>query len=345
MIDDSVPFDGTTPATRALGGAEKAFAGLASALAGRGHAVTAVNRCDAAAEIEGVQWLPWDMPRPPQTDILIAFRQPQLLVEADDPSHRILWIWGAPEVMNKPANQSIMDRYRPAVVFVGGAQRRAWKSWRDFREFVIVPGTLEAYTVGPTEEAGSTKKIAIVTTHPLIGLKEIVRLWRRHIHSESAGAELQIYSAALARAAAGGEIDARLKDIAEEIEDAKGEGVSVIVPMADAGMAAVYRTARVHLYPAAPREMYCSTLAESQAAGLPAIVRTPDAGNEAVTERVRNGQTGYLVPDDDALANVAVEVLTNDPLFESLRRDTRTLQAGRGWGAAALDFEMLWATD
>ena len=44
MFDDSVPFDGFTANTKPLGGAEKAFAALAGALAKAGHTVTAVNR-------------------------------------------------------------------------------------------------------------------------------------------------------------------------------------------------------------------------------------------------------------------------------------------------------------
>ena len=101
----------------------------------------------------------------------------------------------------------------------------------------------------------------------------------------------------MARAAAGGEIDPRLKDIFDEVVEATDDGVMILPPKADAEMAAAYRAARVHLYPASETEMYCSTLAESQATGLPAVVRLPKDGSAAAGERVRNGQTGYLVPD------------------------------------------------
>lgn len=344
MIDDSVPFDGTTADRRALGGAERAFAGLAAALARRGHAVTAVNRCQQAAETDGVQWVPWDLPRPPYSDVLVAFRQPRLLAEVDDAAYRILWMWGPPQAMNKPTNQAMLERYSPIVAFVGDAQRRAWKSWRDFRQFVVVPGTSAPYLNGTGKPVGGAKRIAVVTTHPLNGLKEIVRLWRERIFPACDNSALHIYSAVLVRHAAGVELESRLSEVAEDVSAAVGDGVSVQAPAADSEMAAAYRAARVHLYPARASEMYCATLAESQAVGLPAVVRVGAEGNDAIDERIRNGQTGYAVPDDDAFVNVTVELMTNDLLFESISRDARLLQSVRGWDAAAMDFEMLWVS-
>ena len=105
MIDDSYAFDGATPGTRALGGAEKAFANLASALAARGHDVTAINRCDYQASVDDVLWVPFETPRPPECDVLIAFRKPELLDEIDDPAVKsILWMWGQPKILNQPVN-------------------------------------------------------------------------------------------------------------------------------------------------------------------------------------------------------------------------------------------------
>jgi len=73
MIDDSYAFDGATPGLRALGGAEKAFVHLSSALAVRGHSVTVINRCEYQSCVEGVLWVPFNTPRPPDNDVIIAF--------------------------------------------------------------------------------------------------------------------------------------------------------------------------------------------------------------------------------------------------------------------------------
>ena len=186
--------------------------------------------------------------------------------------------------------------------------------------------------------------IAIITTHPLVGLERIVRLWRDRIHASCPGAELHIYSAAIYRAMQGKEIDDRLNPIFEAVRDASADGVGVRTPLEEAGMAAAFRKARVHLYPSSAHEMYGSTLAESQAVGLPAVVWTVSEGGGA-QDRVRNGQTGYNVPDEDAFGNVAVEILNDKSLYETLSRDAQTMQAGRGWDAAAIEFEALWSKE
>ena len=53
LIDDSIPFDGSTPRKRSIGGAEKAFVGLSEAFAAKGYEVTAVNRCESYFELNG----------------------------------------------------------------------------------------------------------------------------------------------------------------------------------------------------------------------------------------------------------------------------------------------------
>ena len=45
LIDDTIPFDGNTAQLQPLGGAEKAFAGLAGGLGRSNHEVQVFNRC------------------------------------------------------------------------------------------------------------------------------------------------------------------------------------------------------------------------------------------------------------------------------------------------------------
>ncbi|MBT3990833.1 MAG: glycosyltransferase [Rhodospirillaceae bacterium] len=338
MIDKSYAFDGATPGTRALGGAEKAFAQLASALAARGHDVTAINNVEYQASVDGVLWVPFDTPRPPESDVVIAFRNPELLAEFDDPEIRsILWMWGTPKILNQPVNQKLLEKYDPAVVFVGEAQRRAWKSWRDFKEATIQPGIAEDYLVAKSGE--DVPPIAIVTTHPLHGLSEMLTLWRDRIHPVNKKAELHIYSASLF---VGNAAD-RLKDIYKEVAAAGDANVIVKSPGADPEMAAAYCRARLHFYPVIANEYYGSTLAESQASGTPAIIYRGDNEVGPLAERIANGQTGHIAPDDDAFVNLALQLLAEDPvMYQSLARDTKTLQASRNWQNAAIEFEALW---
>ena len=76
FLDDSVPFDGATQDQKPLGGGEKAVAGLAEALAARGHMVRVFNRCAAPAVVDGVSWRRLDDCDAAHSDLVVAHRDP-----------------------------------------------------------------------------------------------------------------------------------------------------------------------------------------------------------------------------------------------------------------------------
>ena len=340
MIDDGIAFDGSAPDARPLGGAEKAFARLAGAFRARGHEVSAITRGDSQAIIDGVAWMPWDAPRPPETDVLLAFRKARLLGEVAEAGQRCLWLWDHPNSLASEAERAALTRHRPTLVFTGETHSRALKT-DILPAQAIVPGVGDVYRIALAVE--DPPSVAIVTTHPLHGLQRILRLWRDRIHPARPDAELHVYSAVLRRALNAGAADAPLNEVYAEIVAARADKVTVQRPLPDPEMADVYTHARVHLYPVNTREMYASTLAESQAAGLPAIVRATGGASAQLLERVKNGQTGYFAPDDDAFVNLSVALLDPDgAVYRNLARETRTLQRSRGWNDAAIEFESLW---
>lgn len=337
LIDDSIPFDGHSPAAQPLGGAEKAFAGLASALAKRGHEVQVFNRCAFPVTVEGAAWRGWESARPPETDVLIAYRKPQLLDEVPEAKTRILWLAAPAQYLNRPAAQAILDRTRPVLVFQGHRHKETFSGWRAFREAVIAPGVRPDYLDElPMEYVDPPR--AVVTTHPQQGLDWLLVQWMERIRPQNPRAELHVYSAVLDRAMLGGEVPEAVRPVYNLLRTMDRLGVRVHRPLADPGMAQAYRSARVHLYPGAEADMLCSTLMESQATGLPAVVRPLGAARE----RVRDGQTAFVVPDAAAFANTTLRLLGDDDLFFAMSRDARTLQRHRPWDVVAAEFEALW---
>ena len=337
LIDDSIAFDGYSPAHRPLGGPEKAFASLPDALFRRGHVVTVINRCQNHLTAEGVSWMPWDAPRPSDADVLIAFRKSSLLDELSA-EHKILWLSAPAGYLNKRANREVLARHRPKLVFMGDTHRRTWNGASDLACAVIQPGVGEAYRSAEEESAPKGPPTAIATTHPLRGLDRLLTTWAKRIHSEVPEARLRVYSIVLDRGRLGGDVSDGVRPVLDAALALSGQGVEIERPKADSGMAEDYRAARAHLYPAMEAEMYCSTLAESQASGLPAVARHCGA----VAERIVEGRTGYVVPDEDAFVNVAVELLRDDATYDAMNREAKSLQATRGWDAAAAEFEELW---
>jgi glycosyltransferase involved in cell wall biosynthesis len=339
LVDDSIAFDGYTPSSQPLGGVEKAFASLPAALHRRGHDVRVINRCGFPITADGVSWQTWNDPRPESCDVLIAHRKPALLDFPVTARRRILWLANASGYLEKGLNPAVLERHADApLVFSGAAHRDTCPQALTDRAVIVEPGVRRDY-LDAGDMVPAYPPRAVVTTHPLMDFDWLLGLWSKEVKPKVADAELHVYSATLARAELGGDVPERIAPIYKRVAAARGDGVVVERPRADPDMVETYRAARVHLYPGAHGEAYCSTLAESQAVGLPAVARR----RPAASERIRDSETGFIVPDDEAFASCAMLLLSHDDIFNGRSRDARAHQRGRDWDAAAAEFEALFA--
>ena len=339
LVDDSIPFNGMTPTYQPIGGAEKAFASLPAALARQGHVVRAVNRSPNSLGFENVSWIHWDGRKPPITEVLIAFRKPLLLEFTRATRARILWVTGPPGYLHRPPVHEVLDRTDAKLVFQGNTHSEAYRS--DVQNAIyyrtIAPGVREEYR-SIEEMSPDDPPTAVVTTHPKHDLDWLLDLWVQRIRPEAPNAQLQVYSAAFKRAQTGDALTDELMPIYEKACAGADHGVTIMAPAGDKDMAKAYARARVHLYPGSEREMYCSTLAESQAVGLPAVARPIGA----VKERFVDRQSGFLAPDDDAFVENALALLKDDDAFGTASKTARRSGRGRSWDAAASEFESLF---
>ncbi|MFP6745217.1 MAG: glycosyltransferase, partial [Alphaproteobacteria bacterium] len=339
LVDDSIPFDGYTASAQPLGGVEKAFASLPAALQRRGHEVRVINRCAFPIATDGVRWQPWESERPDACDVLIAHRRPALLDFPVKAAKRILWLDGPGGRLSKGGNMEILARHGDApIVFYGLTHRRGCPDPVETRAVVIEPGVRRDYRDADAMDAAKPPR-AIVTSHPKAGLDWLLDLWAKEIRPRAEGAELYVYSAVLDKGALGAEVPEAIKPVFDKAMALKGDGVIIQRPQADPLMADNYRFARAHLHPGRDSELYCSTLAESQAVGLPAVTRH----TAAAAERVRDGASGFVVPDDEAYANCAMLLLTVDGVYKGRSIEAREFQRGRDWDDAAAEFESLFS--
>ena len=143
LVDDSIPFNGMTPAYQPLGGAEKAFASLPAALARAGHVVRVINRTPNAMGYENVSWVDWDGRRPPITEVLIAFRKPRLLEFVRATTARILWLTGPAEYLEKPQVTDMLQRTEARLVFLGRTHQETYTGTGESSTRNISPGVRE----------------------------------------------------------------------------------------------------------------------------------------------------------------------------------------------------------
>jgi glycosyltransferase involved in cell wall biosynthesis len=347
FIDDSVPFDGFTSGRRPLGGAEKAFASLAAAIAGRGHTVTALNRTPYPVIAEAVRYRPLDeiQGRPLDADVVVAFRQPSLLGTVRKAKHRLLWAVAQPDYLKAAANDRYWESFKPTLLFVSATQARGYDGPLSHRLlapgvrsiFALAPPVLERSPDAPAEPPAPKPPHVIVTTHPLHGLAWLTEIWRRLIHPQLPEARMAVYSSILAKGVRDEAVPEPIQPVLNRVRSAAEANVVVIDPLGDDGMAAAYRDSRIHLYPGHPQDYACWTLLESQAAGTPAIAR-PVGGTE---ECVVNGQTGFLVPDATAFGNVAIELLRNEAVHASFSSAAADMSRRRTWEMAAAELDQI----
>ncbi len=91
------------------------------------------------------------------------------------------------------------------------------------------------------------------------------------------------------------------------------------------------------LYRGDPGETFCLALAEAQAMGVPAVV-TPLG---AVAERVADGLSGRVAPDDEAFVAASIALLRDDRLWRRWHLAALEHQRGLSWDAVAAQFEAL----
>ncbi len=177
-----------------------------------------------------------------------------------------------------------------------------------------------------------------MTTHPQHGLSNILELWRDKINPAKADAKLTVYSSVLAKGMAGEDVPEPIQPVLELVKACADANVEVSAPKGDRIMAEEYRRSRVHLYPGHARDFACWTLRDSQASGLPAVAR----GLGGVEDVVDNGQTGFIVPDDEAFANVALQLLTDDGVYASFNETASAIERRKTWASAADIVTQLW---
>jgi hypothetical protein len=335
LVDDSVAFDGRTPAADPLGGAERAVAGLAAALAARGSDVTVFNRCPAETTIDGLRWAPLAAAATARTDVLIASRVPRLLQGVPVAGRRVLWVTGHPGYLEKPAVAGLLDRLGVTLLFVGRTQAATYRGGRP--GLTVAPAAAAPFLA--SRRAADGPPVAVVTTHPAHGLGWLLDLWADEIHPRVPDARLHVYSALLDRARSGALVADEIRHLHDRSALIEDLGVRILAPGGEAAMAEAYATARCHLYPGHREDMACWTLVDSQASGLPAVARSRGAAHE----RIANGQTGYVVPDDAAFANVAVQMLSDDGMARGLSEAARADDRRRPWSLAAAEVETLWS--
>jgi glycosyltransferase involved in cell wall biosynthesis len=333
MADDGFGFDGVTAEDGPLGGAETAFAALAEAMARRGHEVGVWNHCRAALSHKGVSWAPLASEIPTACDLYIGNRGHRVIGLVRQAGRRLFWLHNPAGYLKKPRNLWRLARYRPTLVTTGAYHAATIPRWLPSGGREIIPyGILDQFRAALLREPPAPR--AIFTSNPLRGLDWLLDLWIARIAPAVPQAELHIYTGG---AVYGMPAAPRMEEVLTRADRLTAFGIRRFAPIGRNELAAALLGARVMLYRGDPGETFCLALAEAQALGVPAIVKPLGSAGE----RIIDGQTGRVVPDDDGFAAAAVGVLRDDELWRRWHRAALANQRGLSWDTVAARFEAL----
>ena len=226
-------------------------------------------------------------------------------------------------------------KWKPYIVFSSNYHAQTYPSWAPSGKRIIIPYGVDDIF----RESKNTNKIpgpkAVFTSNPLRSLDWLLDLWSKFISSQIPDAELHIFSGSKTYGEYGKAKESIMKPILEKARALAKRGVILREPVPARNLIVELLSSRVIVYKGDSNETFCSSLAEAQACGVPAIVQ--DLG--CVAERVIDNKTGYVLNDEKEFADALIGLLENDVLWGGMHSNCLKYQRNWDWKDAAKKFE------
>jgi glycosyltransferase involved in cell wall biosynthesis len=337
IADSTNRYNGLSFATQPLGGTESSVCYMAAALARRGHRVTCYTHGDDVVEHEGVTWRPLAAPRAEAGAILVAVQHPRMLGLFPNPVRRVVWLAWRPNNLHHYKQLPRMWWYRPRPVFISEYQATIYSPLLPpARPRRIVPHGLPDAVRGKAPLPAPPPPHAVFASNPVRGLTWLIDLWAREIQPRVPGGKLHVFGIRNYAHRYGDPWTTSLDPFLPPGVSPVARASLVIHPTATREeLWAAMRASRVMLYGGHKSEMFCLSLAEAQALGVPAVIK-PVA---VLPERVRDNVSGFIRNEDREFAERAVALLTDDALWRRQHHAALAMQQGISWDDAAAAFE------
>jgi len=312
-----VPFDLDTPASKGLGGIQLGTRYLAFALSRKGLRVAILNSTENTSRADGVICTNFSALDEIKTDTLVASNSSQYFLHHSSAKLFLLWLHN-PTNFEKSLRRGQfwpILRSRPHAVFVGEKLAKRQRFWPWFASrHVIGHGVAEFFQPDRDE---IPDPVMVWTSSPHRGLRRVLDLWVDKIAPRVPGGRFLI--------------TAQASSVGVDEAELKRAGVEFIGRQPQETLADLLRSARVMFYPGYEDETFCIAAAEAICSGVPVVTQ----GIGSLSERVRDGQTGYIRHTDEELCEAVVRLLTDDAEWLRMQPYCKEERANRSWDAVA----------
>jgi glycosyltransferase involved in cell wall biosynthesis len=323
-----VPFSGETLRSQSMGGTESSAVQLAEALAKRGHDVCVFNAIPARLHEFGVQWRPFaQAARHARGRIGIAVANPKLFNGLAFRSH-IFWLHNPLKSWRqiRRGNVGPLLRRRPHFVLLGEYHTAHVPRWFPSSGRTAIHHGVHEDFFRRAPAAVPPSARAIFTSQPYRGLDWVLGLWPE-IKRQVRDASLDIFAPKAHQAAA-------------NARKAALDGVTFRGSIPRQELVKELANARVLLIPGHRDETYCLAAAEATAAGVPIVT----LGTGSLSERVRDGKTGFIAGSREAFVARTASLLAGDALWSAMHHACLADASLAGWDARAEEWEQLFST-
>jgi len=340
FLDNGQKFNGSTIFNRALGASEKSLILLTEALTSIGHVVRVFNNCENSKVINQVSWNPIKNIEVAHSDVWIILNDSKLLDLCKGNNKKFLWLTSSGFLLAKPEYFKETITHKPVLIYQGESHINTIPDGLKFLDAIMIPFGVHNGYIKSIELNTSVTPKALVTTHPLMGLDWLIKIWVDIIHVKLPWAELHIYSNTMFNGLNGKIVTEKYKNIFDMIKDNLKYNIHIKQPRIDSEFIEEIRDARVHLYPSHKFEISALTLQETQAMGIPAVIRPLGAA----IEKIHNGKTGFVGNDDNSFAEYAIRFLSDLSYFKRTSVAAKEMQINNSWDKIAIKFEDAFKT-
>ncbi len=311
-----------------VGGTESSVIQLAEALAALGHRIWALNRIDAPViEETGVTWMPLREKKDlPPLDIAIGINSARIF-DGVKARRTISWLHNPPALRQQLKRRTLgaLLRHRPHAVLLSSYQSRLLHRWLPYSgRSVIHHGIGDAF-FAPGLDMAPRPRRAIFTSQPSRGLAFCAACWETVI-AAMPSAELHIFCP-----------QAKQEDAVRTCSGR--DGIVIRGSVTRLRLAQELRLSRVMLAPGVADETFCLAAAEATASGVPIVT----LGAGALSERVKNGETGFIAKTADEFAAYTVRLLRDDALWQAQHEACLSDAELASWSERAKQWERLFA--
>lgn len=327
-------YNGDTMRRKPLGGIETVTVSLAEALAAAGHDVCVYNKAahDEQGDFYGVSWQSYDaLSENERASVVIANNDPALFdVYAKKTGAKrfypVLWMHNRMLVEKTIRKGRFLPflRWRPHGVFLGSKQYKSCSPLHPFRKKTIIPHGLTESFLGYGVVDSPPAPQAIFFSQAYRGLSTVVSCWVDYVFPQCPQATLKVFV---------GNIDLQRHGIAMSMDQLKAKNIVFMPRVPKRDLIENIRESRVMMCPGHKDETFCNAAAEANALGVPVVTN----GIGALSERIVDGQNGYIVPCGNGrlMGEKSLSLLTDNAVWKEMSQNAIRHTSAMVWDGVA----------